>query len=92
MLDNLNKRVRCFHTRAGFEKLADTECLTEDELRRLFIVHREALTVGIHANNIVAVAAPATAFAKTRPSRDLDCLSAQARGGNTGSVGSSPIS
>ena len=43
MLDNLNKRVRCFHTRAGFEKLADTECLTEDELRRLFIVHREAL-------------------------------------------------
>jgi hypothetical protein len=43
MLDDLNKRVRCFHTRAGFEKIAETECLTEDELRRLFIVHREAL-------------------------------------------------
>ncbi len=43
MLDDLSERVRCFHTRAGFEKLAATECLTEAELRRLFIVHREAL-------------------------------------------------
>jgi len=43
ILDDLNERVRCFHTRAGFEKLAATECLTEAELRRLVIVHCEAL-------------------------------------------------
>jgi Protein of unknown function (DUF1488) len=43
MLDDLSERVRCFHTRAGFEKLARAEYLTEAELRRLFIVHREAL-------------------------------------------------
>jgi Protein of unknown function (DUF1488) len=43
MLDDLNERVRCFHTRAGFERLAGAQFLTEHELRRLFIVHREAL-------------------------------------------------
>jgi len=43
MLDDLNERVRCFHTRARFERFAGAECLTEAELRRLFIVHREAL-------------------------------------------------
>jgi hypothetical protein len=43
MLDDLNERFRCFHTRAGFEKLAGAESLTEHELRRLFILHREAL-------------------------------------------------
>jgi hypothetical protein len=32
MLDDLNKRVRCFYTRAGFEKLAGAESLPEHEL------------------------------------------------------------
>ena len=43
MMDDLNERVRCFHTRAGFEKIVGADHFTEDELRRLFTVHREAL-------------------------------------------------
>jgi hypothetical protein len=43
MVDDRHKRVMCFHTRAGFEKLLGVDCFSEDELRRLFTVHRAAL-------------------------------------------------
>ena len=42
MVDQRRKRIMCFHTRAGFEKLLGVGRCSEDELRRLFTVHRES--------------------------------------------------